>query len=237
MIIFILDSGLRRNDRFYSPRPRREDREKVKKRTGDKMKLSKPVKYIGPAILVLIITAIIIVINTEEHKCNHMTPLMAAANYGNLERVKALIENGADIHEKCELWDRTPLIFATQGGHKEILEYLISAGADPNYAASGDITALHLAAEAGNSEIVETLLKHKVAVNILEHCRLTPLDYALRGKKSTPCTVSGKKPEPQESRDKRFDKTISLLRAHDAKTAEELKRSTKYRVPGTEKKQ
>jgi ankyrin repeat protein len=45
---------------------------------------------------------------------------------GNLELVKYLVENGADIHAK----DEYVINYAVESGHLEVIKYLIEAGAD-----------------------------------------------------------------------------------------------------------
>ncbi len=57
----------------------------------------------------------------------------AAAN-GEIERVKLLISEGADVNVKCND-GQTPLHYAARRGHKEIVEVLLAHGADVNIGA------------------------------------------------------------------------------------------------------
>ena len=82
-------------------------------------------------------------------------PLHFAAQEGDLDMVRALIEAGAEVDLRDED-TLTPLHFAAMYGHAEVVEYLVSAGADPN-ARFGKRTAMTLAAENGAAEVVELL--------------------------------------------------------------------------------
>ena len=54
----------------------------------------------------------------------------------------------------------TPAIFAAFHGHREVLDLLLDAGADPNARSTQDNTALHLAAMHGFEDCVRSLLEH-----------------------------------------------------------------------------
>ncbi len=58
-------------------------------------------------------------------------PLALACDSGNLEIVKLLVENGADINGLVS-YDDPPLIRAASAGHNDIVAYLIEQGADVN---------------------------------------------------------------------------------------------------------
>ena len=60
---------------------------------------------------------------------------------------------------------RTALGFAAENGHLSIVDLLIDAKANVNYANEFDITALILAAENGQVEVVNRLIQSKVDVN------------------------------------------------------------------------
>lgn len=79
---------------------------------------------------------------------------------GQLDTVKVLLKHGADIEAKHLgklAW--TPLIAATQSGNIKIVETLLKAQANVNNTAVHDLTALMVAAKAGNEAMVRLLLE------------------------------------------------------------------------------
>lgn len=67
-------------------------------------------------------------IHGHHHK-NGQTPLMLAASKGNLDRVKYLVEHGAD-HEITDDMGRTAIMHAAQSGRLDVVNYLIELGAN-----------------------------------------------------------------------------------------------------------
>ena len=94
----------------------------------------------------------------------------------------------------------TPLHRAAVKGHKEVVELLIAKGADVN--AKDNLGTLRYAASGGRKEVVEVLIAAGTDVNAKDRHGKTPLDHAIRRKRT---------------------EAIDLLRKHGDKTAEELK--------------
>jgi ankyrin repeat protein len=122
------------------------------------------------------------------------SPVNLAAFYGELDRVKKLVAEGADVNAK-DNGSYSPLHCAVCGEHKDMVEFLISHGAHVNAktsrgwtplmgAQSTDIvrlllvndapvnmntetgvTALHVAVNRGNTEAVKLLLDYRANVN------------------------------------------------------------------------
>jgi ankyrin repeat protein len=65
------------------------------------------------------------------------TPLMRAAESGNIDEVRALLKAGADVNAAWPAWGHTALMFAAGEGHLEVVKALLAAGADPNAVAFG----------------------------------------------------------------------------------------------------
>lgn len=87
-----------------------------------------------------------------------MTALNAAAGDGNIEIVKLLLDNGADINGVDLMLGWTPLMSAANDGHNEIVKLLIKRGADIDIQDTGGYTALIYAATAGETEAAKILI-------------------------------------------------------------------------------
>jgi ankyrin repeat protein len=115
--------------------------------------------------------------------------LLKAAQAGDTEKVRELIDKGADVNCGDTVgWDSniTPLMYAAEAGHLEIVNLLLNAGADVHARnksremSGGEATALHHALQlyaAGKPriEVVEALLKAGADPN----ARLANTDTAL----------------------------------------------------------
>jgi ankyrin repeat protein len=90
-------------------------------------------------------------------------PLHDAARAGDLEKVRALIDQGATIDAQSERGE-TPLILAILEGHADVVELLIARGADVMARNERGLTPLHAAAYSGNVELARFLLDHGAAL-------------------------------------------------------------------------
>jgi ankyrin repeat protein len=80
-----------------------------------------------------------------------VTPLVLAARQGNLEAVKTLAENGADLN-KASGDESSAMLVAVQNGHYDVARYLVEKGADVNLANEKGWTPLYLAVKHRNLE-------------------------------------------------------------------------------------
>ena len=105
--------------------------------------------------------------------------LHSAVSRGNIERVRMLVERGADLNAEG-MYGRTPLYYAALCGQSNIVDYLLDKGADPTKGASwkGHNTPLHVAAFEGHVSIVAALIEHGVKVDLLDDAQQTPLHEA-----------------------------------------------------------
>ncbi len=105
------------------------------------------------------------------------TPLMAAANQGNLPTVTLLLGRGADPNHASPVTGETPLHACTSHAYREGMidcaRLLLSAGANPNVKAKSGVptdryyrdtrlvgeTPLHLAAAYGGEDMIRCLLE------------------------------------------------------------------------------
>ena len=85
------------------------------------------------------------------------------------------MDAGTDVNAAGGLFGYTPLQQATFGGHKEVAELLIAAGADVDAMGGDRWTALLLAAGDGHKEIAELLIAKGADVNAKGWSESTPL--------------------------------------------------------------
>jgi hypothetical protein len=80
--------------------------------------------------------------------------LIRAADNGQLEIVKFLVEKGVDV-DAATVEGVTPLMYASQNGYTEIMEYLIGHGADVNATPDNGVTPLLGAVRMGHYDAVK----------------------------------------------------------------------------------
>ena len=96
---------------------------------------------------------------------NGMTPLYFAADKGDLEVVRALLQApGIRINQATGI-RYVPLGIAAQRAHKDIVRLLLRKGADPNIESATGLTPLHVACLHGHIAIVQMLLHFKADVD------------------------------------------------------------------------
>lgn len=83
-------------------------------------------------------------------------PLHAAAAGRHLAISRLLVERGADV-DAVQRDSFTPLMAAAQHGDEELVELLLSAGADPAARTDGGTSAADLAADAGHPGLAARL--------------------------------------------------------------------------------
>lgn len=91
--------------------------------------------------------------------------LHQAAVNGDLDRVKALVGQGADVNSLNRM-QMTPLVIAARSNHTAVCKYLADNGADLNVRDHRGMTALLHAVNRNNRELVAFLLKKGADVNI-----------------------------------------------------------------------
>ena len=117
---------------------------------------------------------------TNIHAANKkgVTPLMAAVWKGNVDAIKVLLNAGADLKD-CD----TCLHRAIRSRcSKEILQRVISHGADVNAKNEHGVAALRLTCQTGNEDAIIELLRAGADPNIVDEAGETCLHTAIRGK-------------------------------------------------------
>jgi len=98
----------------------------------------------------------------EARNSSDRTVLACAALRGQVNMVNFLVNAGAEL-DCLDDYQRTPLMCAANEGECDIVDYLASANADLEVSQTGVCgvqTVVVLAALKGNSQIVDTLLRH-----------------------------------------------------------------------------
>lgn len=131
------------------------------------------------------------------------TILMAAANQADVDRVKLLLEKGADPNLPSPITGETPLHAVTakafNEGAFECVELLLKGGANPNAKAKSGIetstyyrdirvvgeTPLHLAAAYGSSKMMQLLLAYKADPSLLDDRGDSALTWYSRHQRTT----------------------------------------------------
>lgn len=107
--------------------------------------------------------------------------LLSAVSSGDVDSVKILVENGADIafEKNTETGSTGPaLILASLGGHLPVVRYLAQYGADLDIQNSFGETALMLAAAKGHYEVAEFLIKAGADINKQKGAGTTAVKFA-----------------------------------------------------------
>lgn len=122
---------------------------------------------------------------------NATTALYWACVFGQAEEVKRLVSNCSESSEADHINHTSALFAASMGGHTDIVEFLLSLGADvaalsemamPTYSAaqSSGAKPLHVAAAGGFTSVVNLLINAGSQVDAVDDDEYTPLYYAAR---------------------------------------------------------
>ncbi len=113
--------------------------------------------------------------------------IFAAAAAGVVDEVRRHVDEGADLQAHDQTGSRsayTALQFAVAGGHRDVVEYLLGHGADPNQVGGrreGQSPPLWLAIGRGDVAIVARLVDAGARTDVRDGRGDTPLVAALRG--------------------------------------------------------
>ncbi|MFC1834626.1 ankyrin repeat domain-containing protein [Thermodesulfobacteriota bacterium] len=119
----------------------------------------------GLSVLVVVATgAFLVAYDVDTRNGADWWPLELPCRNGDLEEVKYLLDNGADVNGS-DREGRTPLMLAAYEGHLEIVKLLLDSGADVNDADAWGRTAFTLAVLAEKTEVAKSLLDNGADVN------------------------------------------------------------------------
>src|SRR5579862_8451295 len=86
------------------------------------------------------------------------TALMFAARVGDFESAKLLLAAGANVND-ADAWGVSATVLAAHSDYRELVEFLLDKGADPNLVNAG-FSALHEAIMRRDEQLVAALLAH-----------------------------------------------------------------------------
>jgi ankyrin repeat protein len=118
-------------------------------------------------------------LETKKQPPNNDYSLHHAADKGNLEEVRALVENGTDVNLKNRS-NKTPLFFAARNGNLELVKYLIENHANVNVIDKDGEKPIFYAVQSGNLEVVKYLVENRAHVKAKNNKDITPLFYAAK---------------------------------------------------------
>lgn len=113
--------------------------------------------------------------------CFRGSPVLNAAEEGDLEKVKSLLKQGRSINERDPgtKFGWTPLIAAIYQRNTNVAHYLIASGADVNIPDNQGKTAIMWATVSDeNLDIVQDLIAHEADLNAKDNMGATVLSYA-----------------------------------------------------------
>jgi ankyrin repeat protein len=102
-------------------------------------------------------------------------PLCRAAMDGDLEKVKALLDAGADIEEKDHNDKSTPLLLAARYEQEEVALELLRRGANVNAQCSGGLTVLSWAGTNNLLKLGQEMIDRGCEVDAVVNGRTTAL--------------------------------------------------------------
>lgn len=105
----------------------------------------------------------------------------------NVENIKLLIDLGCSVNTPSENHNITPLtvVVSKSGTKSEILDLLLTSGANPNMADTSGATPLHIAALRGEIDIMRKLVEAGADINAQTNDGLSVLFYAFFNIKGT----------------------------------------------------
>ncbi len=128
-------------------------------------------------VLAVICMVLLCMAATAVTRCSAGTIHEAAAS-GDVDAVKRMLNKDCMLLGERDFGGKTPLITAAMYGQKQVLEYLLSRGADVAARDNDGRTALFWAAENGEASIVQLLVEKGASVKDSDLLGWTPLHAA-----------------------------------------------------------
>lgn len=105
-----------------------------------------------------------------------ITPIIIASKNGNIDMIDLLVHRGADIYA-VDVAGWNVLICGSFYEHSEVIDYFLQRGMSPDFSNSCNVTALMIASERGNFEMVRSLINKGARVDLVDHLGRGVLHY------------------------------------------------------------
>ncbi|WP_419198881.1 ankyrin repeat domain-containing protein [Wolbachia endosymbiont of Rhagoletis cingulata] len=142
--------------------------------------------------------------------------LLAVANGDDLNRVKALVNQGASLEAKDNS-NNTPLHNACNNGDVKVVEYLVEEGASLKAKNKDGEAPLHVAVQHdGTLEVIEFILNRDLSgINDITNDGRTPLHLAIQGNKPNTVELLLRKGASIAVKDKNGKTSLDLAKKED----------------------
>ncbi|XP_048258009.1 uncharacterized protein LOC124123156 isoform X1 [Haliotis rufescens] len=105
--------------------------------------------------------------------------LYDASEAGSLEEVKRILSLGVDVNCRWGEWSMTPVMRAAYRGHRDVVELLVSEGADVSLVDRDGDNTLHFACRGGHLDTVKFVLSlNAVDIDARDNSGETAADWA-----------------------------------------------------------
>jgi 26S proteasome non-ATPase regulatory subunit 10 len=160
-----------------------------------------------------------------DHEECCLCELHMAASKGNISKVKLILKNEPHRVNEKNVYGYTPLSYAVSHGQVQMLNLLISQGANVTMKSIWDETALHSAARMGNMELCKILIENGADINAADDEGRTPLHVAAYANRKDTCSFLIEKGADVNARDKEsrtvlryavYEDLLELLKKHGA---------------------
>ena len=120
-----------------------------------------------------------------------ITPLIMAIHwyYGHMKTIQVLLDHGANVNQPTIMTKKSPLFVASAWAYEEVIDALLSKGANVHQVDADGRTPLSVASYHGHTKVVKTLLRHSANVYHTDNFGYTPTMYAREGGHSNTLTL------------------------------------------------
>ena len=138
--------------------------------------------------IVLLCGLLLYLFSHAASRANMPNDLLIAAEQGDLNTVRELLDKGVDI-KSTDGWSGTPMMYAAGNGHTAVVELLLSRGADLNEHSRMSRTPLMWAAQRGQDATVRFLLQRGAKLDLRDREEKTALMLAEEEGKTNTATL------------------------------------------------